>query len=213
MKLHAYWRSSCSWRVRIALNLKGLQHQIVPVHLLRDGGEHRQAAYTKLNPLQEVPALEFEEGGSTVVLTQSMAIVEYLEEAYPMPALLPQPPVLRAKVRQLAEMINAGIQPLQNLGVGLAVEKLGGDKQAWAQQWIQRGLGAVESLAKHSASKFMVGSTVTLADVFLVPQLYSARRLNVDLAAYPTLTQVEAALNALPAFAAAHADKQVDANS
>ena len=166
MKLYSYWRSACSWRVRIALNLKDLKHEIVPVHLLRDGGEQHKAAYTRLNPLHEVPALEFEEGGGTVVLTQSMAIIEYLEEAYPMPALLPQPPVLRAKARQLAEMINAGIQPLGNLGTQQAVEKLGGNKEAWVKQWIERGLAAVETVAKHSAGKFLVGNAVTLADSF-----------------------------------------------
>lgn len=213
MKLYSYWRSSSSWRVRIALNVKELKHEIVPVHLLHDGGQQRSANFTRLNPLKEVPALELEEGGQPAVLTQSMAIIEYLEEAYPMPALLPQPPMLRAKVRQLAEMINSGTQPLQNLVILQAIEQLGGSKEAWAKQWIARGLTAVEAVAQGTAGRFLVGDSVTLADLFLVPQLYGARRFNVDLAAYPRLTQVEAALNALPAFAAAHADKQVDANS
>jgi maleylpyruvate isomerase len=212
MRLHGYWRSSCSWRVRIALNLKGLPYEYVPVHLVKDGGEQHSAAYRALNPMRTVPTLEFTEGGRVHHLSQSLAILEYLEERHPSPALLPADPVLRARVRMLSEVMNSGIQPLHNLSVMQRIKgELKGDDKAWAAHWIDRGLAALQALAQETAGRYCVGDSVSFADVCLVPQLYSARRFGVDLQPYESLTRVEAACASLPAFQAAHADRQSDA--
>ncbi|HEY0096670.1 MAG TPA: maleylacetoacetate isomerase [Archangium sp.] len=212
MKLHGYWRSSCSWRVRIALNLKGLSYEYVPVHLVKDGGQQHSEAYRALNPLRTVPTLEFTEGGRVHHLSQSLAILEYLEERHPSPALLPADPLLRARVRMLSEVVNSGIQPLQNLMVLQHVKsEWKGDDKAWAAHWIDRGLGALHAMAQETAGRYCVGDSVSFADVCLVPQLYSARRFGVDLQPYGLLTRVEAACASLPAFQAAHADRQPDA--
>jgi maleylpyruvate isomerase len=212
MKLYNYWRSSCSWRVRIALNLKGLSYTYEPVHLLKDGGQQHTDAYRALNPMRTVPTLEFEEGGQVRRLSQSLAILEYLEERYRTPALLPADPLLRARVRMLAEMVNSGIQPLQNLSVLQHVKgELKADDKAFGAYWNTRGLSALESVVKETAGTYCLGEQVSFADICLVPQLYAARRFAVDLAPYPTLTRIEAACNNLPAFQAAHADRQPDA--
>ncbi|HEX8536372.1 MAG TPA: maleylacetoacetate isomerase [Cystobacter sp.] len=212
MKLHGYWRSSASWRVRIALNLKGLAYEYVPVHLVKDGGQQHSEAYRTLNPLRTVPTLEFTEGGRVHHLSQSLAILEYLEERHPSPALLPADPLLRARVRMLSEVVNSGIQPLQNLMVLQRIKsEWKGDDKAWAAHWIDRGLGAFHAMAQQTAGRYCVGDSVSFADVCLVPQLYSARRFGVDLQPYGLLTRVEAACASLPAFQAAHADRQPDA--
>jgi len=212
MRLHGYWRSSCSWRVRIALNLKGLSYEYVPVHLVKDGGEQHSAAYRALNPMRMVPTLEFTDGGRVHHLSQSLAILEYLEERHPSPALLPADPVLRARVRMLSEVMNSGIQPLHNLSVMQRIKgELKGDDKAWAAHWIDRGLAALQALAQETAGRYCVGDGVSFADLCLVPQLYSARRFGVDLQPYELLTRVEAACASLPAFQAAHADRQSDA--
>lgn len=212
MKLYSYWRSSCSWRVRIALNLKGLAFTYEAVHLLRDGGQQNSEAYRALNPMRTVPTLEFEEGGQVRRLSQSLAIMEYLEERYRTPALLPAEPLLRARVRMLSEMVNSGMQPLQNLSVLQFVKgELKADDKAFAAHWNTRGLAALEAAVKETAGTYCVGDSVTLADICLVPQLYGARRFGVELSPYPTLTRIEAACGQLAAFQAAHADKQPDA--
>lgn len=212
MKLYNYWRSSSSWRVRIALEHKNLPYEYVPVNLVRNGGEQHQAAFAVRNPMEQVPALELSHGGTTQTLAQSLAILEYLEEVHPTPPLLPKDPMARARVREMANLINAGIQPLQNLSVLQHVESIfKADKAVFAAHWIQRGLKALEALAKPQAKRCLVGDDVTMADVCLVPQLYGARRFNVDLGAYPTLLRVEAHVQTLPAFVKAHADKQIDA--
>jgi maleylpyruvate isomerase len=210
MKLYGYWRSSCSWRVRIALNLKGLSYEYLPVNLA-EGVQHR-AEYRAVSPSGTVPTLELVEGGRTIRLQQSLAILEYLEELHPTPALLPRDPVLRARARMLAELINSGIQPLQNLKVIQYVEgSLKGDKKAFAAHFIREGLEALEKMAQESAGAFLVGEQPTFADICLVPQLYGARRFGVDLEPFPLLLRVEKNCNENPAFAAAHADKQPDA--
>lgn len=210
--LHNYWRSSASWRVRIALHHKGLPFEYAPVHLVKDGGEQYRDAFRALNPLAQVPALEIREGDTTRVLTQSLAIIEWLEERYPERPLLHGDAETRATIRQYAELINAGIQPLQNLVVlGYVGDTLQGDKKAWAQHWIGRGLDALEVHAKHSAGTFLVGDAVSLADVCLVPQLNAARRQSLEVGRWPTLLKVEAACEALEAFQKAHADAQPDA--
>lgn len=210
MKLYNYWRSSSSWRVRIALNLKGLAYEYLPVHLAKS--EQHSDAYRALNPLGTVPVLEVNEGGRVTRLSQSMAILEYLEERHPSPALLPGEPLLRARVRMLAEQMNSGIQPLHNLAVMQRIKgELGGDDKAWAAYWIGRGLTALQTLVQETTGRYCVGDALSFADVFLVPQLYAARRFGVDLAGYGTLTRIEAECASLPTFQAAHADRQVDA--
>jgi maleylpyruvate isomerase len=212
MKLYSYWRSSCSWRVRLALNLKGLAYTYMPVHLLKDGGQQNAEPYRALNPMRTVPTLELEEGGQVRHISQSLAILEYLEERYRTPALLPAEPFLRARARMLAEMVNSGIQPLQNLSVLQFVKgELKADDKAFAAHWNTRGLAALEAVVKETAGTYCLGEQVSFADICLVPQLYGARRFAVDLAPYPTLLRIEAACNTLPAFQAAHADRQPDA--
>jgi maleylpyruvate isomerase len=212
MKLYSYWRSSCSWRVRIALNLKGLAYTYEAVHLLKDGGQQHSDAYRALNPMRTVPTLEFEEGGGVKRLSQSLAILEYLEERYRTPALLPSDTLLRARARMLSEMVNSGIQPLQNLSVLQFVKgELKSDDKAFGAHWNARGLAALEAAVKETAGTYCLGETVSFADICLVPQLYGARRFAVDLTPYPTLTRIEAACEKLPAFQAAHPDRQPDA--
>lgn len=209
--LRGYWRSSSSWRVRIALHWKGLPFDNVPVHLVEDGGRQHHPDHRSLNPLREVPVLLVD----GVPLSQSMAIVEYLEETHPEPPLLPTTALGRAKVRQLAEVVNSGIQPVQNLRV---MQKLGRDhgwekpdQLAWSRHWIAYGFAALERLVAESRGRFCVGDAVSFADLCLVPQLYNARRFSVDLSACPNLLAVEKNLEALPAFQAAHPSQQPDA--
>jgi maleylpyruvate isomerase len=212
MKLYGYWRSSCSWRVRIGLHLKQQAFSYMPVHLLKEGGQQKSESFTSLNPMQSVPVLEVEDGGKLLRLAQSMAILEYLEERWPEPPLLPADRAQRARVRQAAEIVNSGIQPFQNTSVQKRVKhELHGDEKAWARHFITAGLRALEPLLAATSGRYSVGDTVTLADCFLVPQLYHARRYEVDLAAFPTLVRVDAACEGLPAFQAAHADRQPDA--
>jgi maleylacetoacetate isomerase len=214
MIIHGYYRSGASYRVRIALNLKGLSPDFVGVHLRKDGGQHRAASYRALNPQGLVPTLE--DGGA--VLTQSLAIIEYLEETRPEPPLLPADPVGRAHVRAFALAIAADIHPINNLRVlGYLRERLGqGDDgvNAWVQTWTAAGLAGCEALVQRSGTPdaFCFGDTPGLADCCLIPQLYHARRFGVDLAPYPALTAIEARCNALPAFADALPERQPDAD-
>lgn len=213
MKLYTYFRSSAAFRVRIALNLKGVSYEAIPKHLTRNGGEHRQSQYLAANPQGLIPALE--DGG--VVLAQSLAIIEYLEEKYPQPPLLPRDPIERAQVRGMALGIACEVHPLQNLRVTNYLSKEMGQSDAALSQWRQRWLGAgfevLEQLVKrHSGDgKHCFGSSVTLADVVLVPQLGSAKRFQVSLEPYPTLRAIGAHLETLPAFAKAAPQAQPDA--
>jgi maleylpyruvate isomerase len=214
MRLYSYWRSSASWRVRIGLAHKGLSYEYHAVPLGPPGaGQQYQPEYREVNPLSQVPVLEVEaEGGRPRRISQSMAILDYLEERFPSPSLLPAELFLRARTRMLAEIVNAGIQPFQNTPTLAHVKhQLGGDEQAWARHFIARGLTALERSAAETAGTFLVGEQPTLADVCLVPQLYSARRFGVDLAPFPLLVRVEQACEALPAFAAARPERQPDA--
>lgn len=208
MILYDYWRSSSAWRVRIALNLKAIAFERRVVNLLKDSSEQYGADFLALNPLAQVPVLIPHPGARP--LAQSMAIIAYLEEQHPTPPLLPADPWLRARARQLAEMVNAGIQPLQNLPTTERVRALGADPTEWAAYFNARGLAALETAAADTVGTFLVGDVPTLADIYLVPQLYAARRFAVDLQRYPTLLRVEAACAALPAFQAAHANAQSD---
>jgi maleylpyruvate isomerase len=212
VKLYNYWRSSASWRVRYALAHKGIAYEYVAVSLVQNGGEQHAEAYRALNPMQQVPTLEWVEGGETMRLGQSLAIIEHLDASFPGPALLPANAFVRAKVRQLAEIVNAGIQPLQNLEVLRFVrEELKGDVAAWARHFVGHGVRALEAEAVHTASRFLVGDEVTLADCCLVPQLYACRRFGVELAGCPTLLRVEANLQALDAYGASRPEAQPDA--
>ncbi|XP_045584398.1 probable maleylacetoacetate isomerase 2 isoform X2 [Procambarus clarkii] len=200
--LYSYYRSSCAWRVRIALAYKGVEYEYRPVHLLKK--EQVSDDYMKLNPMGQVPALVI--GSRT--LTQSMSILEYLEEAYPQKPLLPKDLFLRAKVREVCEVIASGIQPLQNLSV---LQKVGDEKKMeWAQFYINKGFIALEQLLAGCAGKFSVGDEVTLADCCLVPQVYNAFRFRVDKTPFPTIMRVNDALKDLEPFKAADPSNQLD---
>jgi maleylpyruvate isomerase len=212
--LYNYFRSSAAYRVRIALNLKGIAYENVFVHLTRGGGEQFSEVYRAKNPQQLIPALSDGED----MLTQSLAIMEYLEEKYPQMPLLPAAPsfVERARVRALSLAIACDIHPLNNLRVLRSITRdLGAtdaQKTAWIARWISEGFAAIETQLTQSGHTgiFCHGDAPTLADCCLVPQVFSARRFNVDLTPYPTIVRIDAACNALGAFAAAHPKQQPD---
>ena len=212
--LYSYWRSSAAWRVRIGLALKGLACTIEPVHLLHDGGQQHAPDYAALNPQQLVPLLLH---GQRAVY-QSLAILEYLEEAWPASVpLLPATARERARVRGLAQLVACDIHPLNNLRVLQYLERewdIPADgREAWARHWMEQGLDAFEALVADNPAtgQFCHGDAPGLADCCLVPQLYNARRFGMDVARWPTLARIEQACQALPAFAAAAADAQPDA--
>ena len=213
MKLYTFFRSSASYRVRIALNVKGLAYEQAAIHLRRGGGEQLKPAYKAINPQALLPALE--DDGQ--VFSQSLAIIEYLEEHYPKPPLLPSGVADRAIVRSMALLIACEVHPIQNLRV---LNHLKSDhKQSdddtirWARHWINLGLSALEQMVNSVSSQgdFCFGQTPTIADLCLVPQLGNARRFGVDLSAYPKLLAIEAACMSLPAFANAAPEQQPDA--
>ena len=209
--LHSFWRSSASHRVRIGLGLKQLAFEYVAIDILHGG--QQADAYRAKNPMAQVPTLEItEDDGTRIALTQSLPILEYLDERWPDPPILPRDLYLRAKVRALAEIVNAGIQPMQNLTTTRRIKKLGGDDVAWVQPFIADGLAAFAKAAAETAGAFCVGDTPTIADCCLVPQLGAARRYRVDLdATFDRLLAIEARCLALPAFADAMPDRQPDA--
>lgn len=212
MRLHGYFRSSSSYRCRIALNLKGLAYESVSVHLVKDGGQQKSDSYRALNPQGLVPTLEV----GDLVLTQSPAILEWLDETHPAAKLLPDDPAERAAVRAFCAVIACEIHPLQNLRVlqylGAEFDQDQAGKDAWCQRWIGDGLAACEALlAKRPATRFAFGDQPGMAEVYLIPQMFSAQRFKVDISAMPRLTAIYAACEALPEFAAAHPSKQPDA--
>jgi maleylpyruvate isomerase len=215
MILYGFWRSSASWRVRILLGLKHLTYEYRPVNLLANGGEQMRPEYAALNPMRQVPLLETrEDNGRIVRIAQSLAIAEYLEERFPDPPLFPRERVARAQVRQIAEAINSGIQPLGNTSIRRYVkEVLGGDDDAWSRHWVTIGLSSVETTVSTTAGAFAVGESPTLADACIVPQLFHARRFDVDVERYPTLLRIERSCESIDAFARAHAHRQSDAPS
>jgi maleylacetoacetate isomerase len=221
MKLYTYFRSSAAYRVRIALNLKGLPYEAVPVHLVKGGGEQLQDAYRAINPSALVPSLQDGEGVGIVTITQSMAIIEYLDETYPAAPLLPSTPLERARVRELAQMIACDIHPVNNLRILRYLTRtfsISEDaKNEWYRHWIKEGFAAVEAhlarglLNESAPGRFCHGDTPTMADCLLVPQVYNAQRFDVDMTPYPRIAAIDAACAALPAFEAAHPSRQGDA--
>jgi maleylpyruvate isomerase len=217
MKLYGYWRSSAAYRVRIALNLKGLEAEQISVHLVKDGGEQHKAEYAALNPQELVPLLvtEGRSGGQELALSQSLAIMEYLDEAYPQQPLLPKALGDRAIVRAMALAIACEVHPLNNLRV---LQYLSGEmaltdeaKNAWYHHWVHQGFAALEAMLAHHSGRFCFGDSVTLADICLVPQVYNAQRFKVPLDKYPNILRVWAECNSLDAFSRAAPEMQHDA--
>ena len=211
MKLYSYFRSSAAYRVRIALNLKNLSYEVIPVHLINNGGEQRSQAYTQLNPTQLVPTLSIGEAA----IGQSLAILEYLEEQFPQVPLLPKDALQRAHVRSFAQHIACDIHPINNLRV---LQYLSQDlqisdeqKQAWYAHWIHKGFTALETDLAQRNTDFCFGETPTIADCYLVPQVYNAQRFKLDLSAYPNILKVNHNCNQVPAFQLAAPEQQIDA--
>ncbi|HAW93824.1 MULTISPECIES: maleylacetoacetate isomerase [unclassified Arsukibacterium] len=211
MKLYSYWRSSAAYRVRIALNLKQLSFETIPVHLLKDGGQQHSAQYQQLNPNQLVPT--YVDGELT--LNQSLAIIEYLEEMYPEPALLPEDAAAKAQVRSLALDIACDIHPLNNLRV---LQYLTGpltltddQKTEWIHHWLHTGFTALEQRLLRTSGEFCYGDSITLADVCLVPQVYNALRFKLDTLEYPTISRLYHHCQQLAGFALAAPEQQSDA--
>ncbi|MFM0257229.1 maleylacetoacetate isomerase [Paraburkholderia sediminicola] len=219
LTLHGYFRSSASYRVRIALALKSIAFDQAPVHLVRAGGEQLQAAYRSINPDGLVPALTHTVDGDTHVLTQSLAIVEYLDEVYPDPPLLPATALDRAYVRSVALQVACEIHPVDNLRVlKYLTQTIGAtdeQKTAWYQHWIDLGFRSLEArlASDRRVGKLVFGDSPTLADLCLVPQVWNARRFNVPLDAYPTIVRLADHAMSLPEFAAAEPSVQPDAES
>jgi maleylacetoacetate isomerase len=213
--LHSYWRSSAAYRVRIGLNLKGLEYATAPVHLVRDGGEQHHDAFDSLNPQHLVPVLQHGQRR----LRQSLAILEYVDEVWPEPPLLPATARDRARVRALAHLVACDIHPLNNLRVLQYMERDWGvpsaERDAWVRHWIVEGFRPLETLLADNPSTgtYCEGEQPGLADCCLVPQVYNARRFGVDMASFPTIARIDAACLALPAFDAARPEHQPDAPS
>ncbi|MCG8441974.1 MAG: maleylacetoacetate isomerase [Caulobacterales bacterium] len=211
VRLYGYWRSSAAYRVRIALNLKGVAYEHVGVHLVRN--EHAAPDYAAINESQLVPTLDYQ--GET--LTQSPAIITFLDETHPEPPFLPADPVARARVRAMASIIACDIHPIANLRVLRHVKNaLGGTQEqvdAWRRHWPEKGLTALETLAaRHSrGGRYCFGDELTAADIYLAPQMYNARRAGCEVSRWPTLTAIDTHLLSLPAFAAAAPESQPDA--
>jgi maleylacetoacetate isomerase len=210
VKLYSFFRSSAAYRLRIALALKGLAYDTIGVHLQKDGGQNLKPDYRAVNPQMRVPALRLDSGET---LTQSLAIIEYLDEIHPQPALLPRDPIGRAKVRALAQLIACDIHPLNNVGpLRYLKNELGQDQariDAWYHHWVLVGFEALEAMV--TPGPYAHGGEITLADICLVPQVANARRLKVPLDRFPRIVAIDAACSQLPAFDAARPERQPDA--
>jgi len=210
VKLYSYFRSSAAYRTRIALNLKGLAYEMAFVHLTRDGGHQHRPDYRAVNPQRRVPSLVLDNGD---ILTQSLAIIEYLDEAHPQPPLLPADLIARARVRAMAQLIACDIHPLNNLAPLQYLKRQLHHEQAeidaWYHHWILEGFEALETMI--GAGPYLAGDKVTLADICLVPQVYNARRLKVPLDRFPKIVAADAACLQLPAFQKAAPENQPDA--
>jgi maleylacetoacetate isomerase len=210
VKLYSYFRSSAAFRVRIALNLKGLAYDTVPIHLTKDGGKHKTADYRAVNPQMRVPALTLSSGET---LVQSLAIIEYLDEAYPNPPLLPADPIARAQVRAVSQIIACDIHPLNNTAaLNYLKNQLKHDQtaaDAWYTSWVVAGFEAIEAMI--GPGPYAFGSQVTVADLCLVPQVFNARRFKVPLERFPKIVAADTACANLPAFDKARPENQPDA--
>ena len=210
MKLYDYFRSSAAYRVRIALNLKGIAYHSVPIHLTRDGGRQNTAEYRTINPQRRVPALELDSGD---ILVQSLAIIEYLDETFGEPPLLPADPLARARARGIAEIICCDIHPLNNTApLNYLRSPLGhgqSDINAWYAHWITAGFAAIEAMIE--PRPYAIGAAVSVADLALVPQVFNARRFKVPLERFPKIVAVESACLKLAAFDRARPENQPDA--
>ncbi|EOR09370.1 maleylacetoacetate isomerase [Acinetobacter tandoii] len=210
MKLYSYFRSSAAFRVRIALNLKGLSYDTQAVHLLKQGGEQHSAEYAAINPSELVPTLLDQQ----YVLTQSLSILEYLEEAYPKTALLPQNLQQRAQIRAFAQYIACEIHPLNNLRVLQYLEQTlavsNSKKTAWYQHWIKLGFHSLEQQLQHSDGKYCFGEQASFADCCLIPQVYNAKRFQIDLTEYPKIQSIYTHCMQLAAFQQAAPEQQAD---
>jgi maleylacetoacetate isomerase len=210
MKLYSYFRSSAAYRVRIALNLKGITYETAPIHLVKDGGHNRRPEFRAVNPQMRVPVLVTPLGE---VLIQSLAIIEYLDETHPNPPLLPKDPIARARVRALAEIIACDIHPLNNTSPLRYLKRVMHQEQSaidtWYHHWVTEGFEALETLV--GPGPYCCGGEITIADICLVPQVYNARRLKVPLDKFPKIAAIDAACLALPAFDRARPENQPDA--
>ena len=210
MKLYSYFRSSAAYRVRIALNLKGIAYETASIHLVKDGGHNRRPEFRAVNPQMRVPVLVAPSGE---VLIQSLAIIEYLDETHPNPPLLPKDPIARARARALAEIVACDIHPLNNISPLRYLKREMHQEQtaidAWYHHWVTEGFEAIEALV--GPGPYCCGSEVTIADICLVPQVYNARRLKVPLDKFPKIVAIDAACLALPAFDRARPENQPDA--
>ena len=210
MKLYSYFRSSAAYRLRIALNLKGLAYETVPVHLVKEGGHNRRPEFRAINPQMRVPALIAPTGD---VLIQSLAIIEYLDETHPEPPLLPKDSIARAQARALAEIVACDIHPLNNIGSLRYLKRELHQEQAaidaWYHHWVLTGFEAIEALVR--PGPYACGGAITVADLCLVPQVYNARRLKVPLDKFPKIVTIDTACLALPAFDRARPENQPDA--
>lgn len=210
IKLYSYFRSSSSYRVRIALNLKNLDYSIIPVHLVKEGGEQFTEDFTKLNRAQRIPVIEHD----GQIIAQSVAIIEYLDTVFNDIPLMPDSPVKKAHCRQLVEIINSDIQPLQNLRVLQKLVNENGlsedEKKSWIQFWITSGFHSYEAILQKTAGKFSMGDQLTSADCFLIPQVYNADRWDVDMTPFPKIQEINERALSLPAFVKAHPNNQPD---
>lgn len=210
MKLYSYFRSSAAYRVRIALNLKGIAYETASIHLVKDGGHNRRPEFRAVNPQMRIPALVAPTGD---VLIQSLAIIEYLDETHPEPLLLPKDPIARARARALAQIVACDIHPLNNVGplryLKHEMHQEQGAIDAWYHHWVVAGFEAFESLAR--PGPYSCGGQVTMADLCLVPQVYNARRLKVPLDEFPKIVGIDAACLKLSAFERARPESQPDA--
>ncbi|MBX3020299.1 MAG: maleylacetoacetate isomerase [Bdellovibrionales bacterium] len=210
LKLYSYFRSSASYRVRIALHWKQLDFEYMPVHLVKDGGQQHSEAYRRINPMGHVPALDHD----GFVVAESVAIIQYLDAIFPQHRLFPADPQAAATVTQLVEVINSGIQPLQNLKVAKALEGEFGlttaDSQRWIVRWIEDGFRNLERLLERTSGTYSFGGEISAADAFLVPQCFAARRFGVQLENFPVIARIEANATRLEAFKKAHPSAQPD---
>ncbi|WP_394174068.1 maleylacetoacetate isomerase [Thalassotalea litorea] len=211
MSLYGYWRSSAAYRVRIALNIKQIEHKLISVHLVKDGGQQHSGHYKALNPNELVPTLvdgEFK-------LNQSMAILDYLEQKFPHPSLYPQDMQARSQVQALANDIACDVHPLNNLRVlnylSDNLDATAEQKQRWYKHWIELGFQAFEQRLQHVSGTYCYGDTVTMADLCLIPQVYNARRFNIDLSPFPQIVRIDGNCQKLTAFASALPENQTDA--